>query len=63
MIIQQQKDIAKINSTSNGDTISSLGDVRIFLQGFSNGDSLRATLDIMSQEMLRFEKTGDIKTQ
>ena len=58
VIVQQQKEIAKINEVSNGDTISSLGDVRLFLQGFNNGDNLHATLDLMNQEMLRFEKTG-----
>lgn len=60
VIVQQQKEIAKINEISNGDTISSLGDVRLFLQGFNNGANLHATLDVMNQQMLRFEKTGQI---
>lgn len=60
MIIQQQKEIAKINAISGGATISSLGDVRVFLQGFNNGENLHITLDSMNQQMLRFQKTGDI---
>ena len=60
MIIQQQKEIAKINAISGGVTISSLGDVRVFLQGFNNGENLHTTLDSMNQQMLRFQKTGDI---
>ena len=61
LLVEQQKEIANINSTSNGDTISSLGDVRIFLRGFSNGNSLYGILDSMNQEMLRFEKTGQVE--
>lgn len=60
LIIQQQKEISKINSVSGETTITSLGDVKLFLQGFNNGDNLHNTLDTMNQEMLRFEKTGQI---
>lgn len=60
VLIQQQKEIAKINEVSKEDTISSLGDVRLFLKGFNNGDNLHTTLDEMNQEMVRFEKTGQI---
>lgn len=60
ILINQQKEISKINSTSNSKEISSLGDVKLFLQGFNNGDSLYETIDSMNQEMLRFEKTGQI---
>ena len=60
LITQQQKEIAKINATSTETTIHSLGDVRVFLQGFNNGDNLQTTLDGMNQEMLRFEQTGQI---
>jgi hypothetical protein len=60
LIVQQQKEIAKINTVSGGATISSLGDVRVFLQGFNNGENLHTTLDSMNQQMLRFQKTGDI---
>ena len=48
----------KITSVSGGDIINSLGDVRLFLQGFNNGDNLHNILENMDQEMLRFEKTG-----
>lgn len=60
LITQQQKEIAKINTTSTETNIYSLGDVRIFLQGFNNGDNLHTTLDSMNKEMLRFEQTGQI---
>ena len=59
-ISDQQKEINKINQISTSPTISSLGDVKLFLHGFNNGDSLYETLDDMNQEMLRFEKTGQI---
>lgn len=62
LIIEQQKEIVKINSLSGGTTINSLGDVRLFLQGFNNGDNLHNTLESMNQEMLRFEKTGQIES-
>lgn len=58
LIIQQQKEIVSITQVSNSKTISSLGDVRVFLTGFNNGDNLHDTLDGMNKEMLRFEKTG-----
>ena len=60
LITQQQKEIAKINAVSTESNISSLGDIRLFLQGFNNGDNLQTTLDGMNQEMLRFEQTGQI---
>lgn len=60
LIKEQQKEIVKINQASNLETITSLGDVRLFLQGFNNGDNLQETLDDMHQDLLRFEKTGQI---
>lgn len=60
LIIQQQKELVKITEVSGKKEITSLGDVRVFLQGFNNGDNLHNTLDNMNQEMLRFEKTGQI---
>lgn len=60
LITEQQKEIVKINSVSGQTAISSLGDVRMFLQGFDNGDNLKNTLVEMDQEMLRFEKTGQM---
>ena len=59
-IITQQKEILNITQASNGDTISSLGDVKLFLKGFNNGETLQKTLNDMNQEMLRFESTGQI---
>lgn len=61
LIVQQQKEIVSITQVSNSKTISSLGDVRMFLIGFNNGDNLHNTLDNINKEMLRFEKTGQIQ--
>lgn len=55
-----QKEINKINQASLGSTITSLQDVRLFLEGFNNGETLRETIDNMDQQMVRFEKTGQI---
>ena len=52
--------VESISKPTNSKIISSLGDVKVFLQGFSNGDNLHKTLETMDQEMLRFEKTGHI---
>ena len=60
LISEQQKEITKITEKSNSVNITSLGDVTSFLKGFNNGDNLRQTLDSMNQEMVRFEKTGQI---
>jgi hypothetical protein len=47
-------------SPSNNKELTSLGDVTKFLQGFNNGDNLYEALDEINQEMIRFEKTGNI---
>lgn len=60
LITEQQKTITSIIEVSKSDQITSLGDVRVFLQGFNNGENLHNTLDQMNQDMLRFEKTGEI---
>lgn len=60
LISEQQKEIAKITQVSREQEITSLGDVKAFLQGFNNGDNLHDTLEDMNQEMLRFENTGQI---
>lgn len=52
--------VENISKPTNSKVISSLGDVKVFLQGFKNGDNLHQTLEDMNQEMLRFEKTGNI---
>ena len=52
--------IADIQKESQHTTITSLGDVNKFLQGFNNGDSLKETLTSMSDEMVRFEYKGII---
>jgi hypothetical protein len=43
-----------------GSNITSLGDVRQFLNGFSNEESLHEIINEMNREMLRFENTGII---
>lgn len=61
LLITQQKELVKINSVSSEGAITSLGDVKLFLQGFNNGDNLRNIIDTMNQEMLRFEQTGQME--
>lgn len=51
-----QASIASIVQESNSKTITSLGDVKKFLQGFNNGDKLQDSLAMINAEMLRFEK-------
>lgn len=60
LITEQKKEITKLTSVTTEETITSLGDVKVFLQGFNNGDVLKETLDDINQEMIRFEKTGQI---
>jgi hypothetical protein len=62
------QDIKAILQPSNNKEISSLGDVALFLKGFNNGDTLKDTIetitdsvDSINQEMLRFEITGQIQ--
>ena len=62
LLVEQQKAINRINQQTASDVITSLGDVKVFLQGFKNGDNLHSTLDTMNQEMLRFENTGQMLT-
>lgn len=59
-IQSNQKEINKINQASSGNEINSLKDVKLFLEGFNNGETLRETIDNIDQQMLRFEKTGQI---
>lgn len=62
-IVEQQKEIVRITSVSESTEVTSLGDVKLFLQGFNNGDNLKNTLDQMNEEMLRFETTGQIQIE
>lgn len=55
-ITAQEKELKKITQLSNSNTITSLGDVTKFLQGFNNGDNLH---DI-NKDFLKFEKIGEI---
>lgn len=59
-ILEQKKEITKLTKISTEKTITSLGDVKVFLQGFNNGDVLKDTLDEITQGQIRFEKTGEI---
>lgn len=62
LITTQQNQLFKLTQPSNTKDISSLGDVKLFLSGFTNGDNLHDSLDEMNREMLRFEYTGQITT-
>lgn len=57
-IKEHQKAITDITKISNSKQITSLGDVKLFLEGFNNGDNLKERLDTINQDMLRFEKSG-----
>ena len=59
-IKEHQKAIIDITKISNSKQITSLGDVKLFLEGFNNGDNLKEQLDAINQDMLRFEITGQI---
>lgn len=61
LILNNSKEIINILEVSKDKSITSLGDVKIFLQGFNNGDNLHTTLQNMNEEMLRFEKTGQME--
>lgn len=58
--ISLQVKLKEITQESNGNNIVSLGDMKKFLQGFTKGDTLYTTINKMNQDMLRFEKTGQI---
>ena len=62
LLNEHEKDIKNILQVSTSKEVTSLGDIRLFLQGFNNGDNLHKTLDTMNQEMIRFEQTGEIIT-
>ena len=53
--------IDSIVKETSSTTITSVGDIRKFLQGFNNGDNLQNTLATINAEMLRFEQY-DINT-
>lgn len=60
LVKENQTEILKINQISKSETVTSLGDVKLFLQGLNKSDNLKNTLDKMNQDMVRFEKTGDV---
>ena len=60
LFVSQQKTIDNIINVSNSSEIQSLGDVNLFLKGFNKSTSLKTTLTKMDQDMLRFEKKGQI---
>lgn len=62
LVTKTSKEILNITQVSNKATITTLGDVQMFLKGFNNGDTLQDTLDSMNQENLRFEVTGEINS-
>lgn len=62
LITKTSKEILNITQVSNKATITTLGDIQMFLKGFNNGDNLQDTLDSINQENLRFEATGEINS-
>lgn len=60
LLTRQQEELYKINLESNLNDITSLGDVRVFLKGFNNGENLHTVLDKIDQETIRFENIGQI---
>lgn len=60
LISDTKKDLDKLTQVSSETNISSLGDVRLFLEGFNNTETLRDTIDNIDRQMVRFEKTGEI---
>lgn len=59
-IAKHNEEFSKLYSESNSETISSLADVRKFLSGFKNGQTLYTTIDTMDKNMLRFKSTGKL---
>ena len=59
-IDDQKQQISNLLQISNEKNISTLGDVKVFLQGFNNGDDLKTIINDLDKEMLRFEYTGTI---
>ena len=59
-ISKLRENLLKITKVSKETSISSLGDIKLFLEGFNNGDNLRQILDDVNQDTLRFEVTGYI---
>lgn len=62
LILKQKNDIDSINKVSGKATITTLGDVREFLKGFSNKETLQDKIDSMNQETLRFESMGQMNS-
>ena len=59
-LAEHKQELKKIIDKTSGSTITSLGDVRLFLKGFKNGDNLHNTVDRLDKEMLRFETVSKI---
>lgn len=60
LVTSNTTEIENIKKESSGNSVTSLGDVKKFLQGFNKNNSLHKTISDMNQEMLRFNKTGEI---
>ena len=59
-IESNSKVIKDVMTASQGDRISSLVDIRQFLDGFTKETNLCKVIDNINQEMLKFESTGTI---
>ena len=53
MLVNNKFIITDITKISNSKQITSLGDVKLFLEGFNNGDNLKEQLDTITQTVLK----------
>ena len=60
LVTSNTTEIENIKKESSGNSVTSLGDVKKFLEGFNKNNSLYKTIYDMNQQMLRFYKTGEI---
>jgi hypothetical protein len=60
MFNNYKQSVDSITSVSKESGINTLGDIKLFLQGFNKNESLLNKLDRIDHDTLRFEITGDI---
>lgn len=60
LLTSQQQELQNIVNITEGQNISSLGDIKQFLQGFTKKQTLNTVITTINEQMLRFNKTGQI---
>lgn len=60
LVTEQKKVISEIILPSKNQELTSLGDIKVFLQGFNKDVTLKNIIDDIDQEMLRFESIEQI---